>query len=92
MFSVSAEDLTYSSNSILNTLDFDITMEEYRALTFEEREILIAEAYERIFPQNENANARYKSGFDDDPTHQTITTQAIEAFMNDKGFSQMMIH
>lgn len=85
LINVYADELTYSSNSILNTLDFDMTMEEYRALTFEEREILIAEAYERIFPHDENANVRYKSG-ENDPTHQTITAQGIEAFMNDKGF------
>ncbi len=85
LFNTYAEELTYPDNSDLDMFDFDMTMDEYRELTFEEREILIAEAYERIFPQDENANARYKSG-ENDPTHQTITAQAVDAFINDKGF------
>ena len=79
-----AETLTVNkSSSSFDLSTVDITMEEYNLLTFEERQELFDELYNLVFPSNNNA--RYKSS-EDDPTHQAITSQAADAFINDKGF------
>lgn len=79
-----AETLTVNkSSSSFDLSTVDITMEEYNLLTFEERQALFDELYNLVFPSNNNA--RYKSS-EDDPTHQAITSQAADAFINDKGF------
>ncbi len=82
-FSAYANDFTYADNSDLSVFTQNMTIEEYRALTFEEREELIQNIYNVVFANE--SNARYKSG-ENDPTHQTITAQAVDAFINDKGF------